>query len=152
MDKFWSRVSKTETCWLWMGAKLPVGYGRFSGAEYSHRKAWELLRGPIPAGLTVDHLCKVKSCCNPDHMEIVSRGENAIRGGGIAASARIRLAKTHCIYGHEYTPENTGTKPNGSRQCLTCRRAMVVKWNRIRDAKHRGRKAVRANEADRQAA
>ncbi len=151
MDAFWSKVRKTDTCWLWLAAKTPTGYGRYADG-YAHRFAYELLVDLIPHKMTVDHLCRVKACCNPAHMEIVTRGENAIRGGGIDASAAKRKALTHCSKGHRYTPENTGTKPNGSRKCLACRAAIVAKWNAIRDAKLRGRKAIGVDEANGSAA
>ena len=81
---FTDRVKATpDGCLSFTGAKQSKGYGcvSISGVVYlAHRLAWELARGPIPAGLTVDHLCRNKVCLNPDHMEIVSREENSRRG------------------------------------------------------------------------
>jgi hypothetical protein len=68
-----------ELCWRWLGAAYPSGYTRFSPG-YAHRAAYELFVGTIPAGLTIDHLCANKSCVNPTHLEVVSRGENTRRG------------------------------------------------------------------------
>lgn len=80
--RFWSWVRKTDGCWLWMGV-LRRGYGRFKlrGRYYSaHRFAYELLVGPIPDGLTIDHVvCANRACVNPAHFELVTLGENTAR-------------------------------------------------------------------------
>lgn len=75
-------------------------------------------RGPIPSGMVVDHLCRVRSCVNPDHMEVVSRGENVLRGVGISARNK---SKDRCPKGHPYN----GVKKNGNRFCNTCVQAMA---------------------------
>jgi hypothetical protein len=85
-----------------------------------HRLTYEALIGPVPAGLHVDHLCRVRECCNPAHLEAVTPRENTLRGLTITA---INAAKTHCDSGHEFTPENTAYRANGTRKCITCRRA-----------------------------
>ena len=117
MERFWSKVKKTESCWEWKGAKSSTGYGNFS-VKYkqhgAHRFAWELLRGPVPEGMTLDHICKNRGCVNPEHMEVVSRGENSRRG--IAQRARV----LKCRAGHWYTPENTYVTPSGDRRCREC--------------------------------
>src|SRR5690606_7991791 len=85
--------------------------------------AYELLVGPISAGLYLDHLCRTPRCVNPHHLEPVTARENSLRGETVLAR---NLAKTHCPSGHEYTQENTyragpaKKTPNGSRQCRTC--------------------------------
>lgn len=112
-----------------MAAKTPPGYGRYLDKLYSHRFAYEQLVGPIPTGMTIDHLCKVTSCCNPEHLEVVTKGENSRRAGGCAKATRLQLAKTHCAKGHEYTPENTGVNSKGTRQCKICRKAIQSKFN-----------------------
>jgi len=84
-----------------------------------HRLTYEALVGPIPEGRQLDHLCRVRSCCNPAHLDPVSPRVNTLRGFGVT-SANAR--KTHCIHGHEYTPENTAMRPDGSRKCIECRR------------------------------
>lgn len=113
-------------CWLWLGHVDRGGYGQFRVGSQTdgtrrharaHRVAYELLRGPIPAGQTLDHLCRVRSCVNPDHLEAVSKRENILRGESFAA---INASKTHCANGHEYTPENTRLW-RGERYCRTCR-------------------------------
>lgn len=102
-------------CHQWLGAVQSSGYGSVSdgngGSALAHRVAWETANGPIPNGLTVDHLCRNKLCVNVDHMELVTRGENA---------ARAHRAKTHCPRGHEYTAENTLTNTRGGRYCREC--------------------------------
>lgn len=100
-------------CWIWTGYRDQLDYGWLSGVP-AYRRVYELVVGPIGAGLTLDHLCRVHACVRPDHMEEVTRAENARREG---------LAKTHCIRGHPYTPENTYRSPSrGERRCRTCAR------------------------------
>ncbi len=110
-------------CWLWLGSVTPKGYALASLRNRSfqvHRRAFEELRGPIGDGsLVIDHLCRVRSCVNPLHMEPVSNRENILRG---VASAAVNARKTHCKHGHEFTEENTRTRPDG-RECITCKRA-----------------------------
>ncbi len=84
---FWDRVQirATDECWPWTGNVTQNGYGRrsFDGVQwYAHRMAYTLVKGPIPAGLTVDHLCRHKLCCNPAHLEAVSAEENVRRAAG----------------------------------------------------------------------
>lgn len=128
-QRFFAKVNKTEACWIWTGATQADGYGRFFVAAgevtNAHRYAFELLVGPIPDGLVLDHLCRVKSCVNPDHLQAVTVAENNRRGVGFAGQHR----KTHCIRGHEFTPENTYRHPKrGTRTCRECMR--IWKANR----------------------
>ena len=115
-------------CWNFTGAIDPQGYGKtafWDGTQwknmFSHRLAYQLFRGPIPVGLTLDHLCRNTRCCNPDHLEPVTNAENIRR-----AAALI----THCPRSHEYTPENTGRTRLGARYCRECNRlnANKVYW------------------------
>lgn len=83
-DRFWSKVAPAEAdeCWLWNGYRKPDGYGSFvldSRPQQAHRVAWTLLRGDIPDGLHIDHLCLTPACVNPWHMELVTNAENARR-------------------------------------------------------------------------
>lgn len=124
IERFWRYVHKTETCWLWTGAVGSHGYGNFAvdGRRASpktvraHKFAYEAVLGPVPAGLELDHLCRVRNCVNPDHMEPVTRRENLVRGIGFPA---VNAKKAHCPQGHEYTY----SAAQGGRICLTCRRA-----------------------------
>lgn len=81
--RFWEMVRKTDTCWLWGGRLAPHGYGSILVGKRHvrvHRFAYELLVGPIPAGLHIDHLCRVRHCVNPAHLEAVTNTENLRRG------------------------------------------------------------------------
>ena len=118
--RFWQKVDKTDTCWLWTAAKAQ-GYGRFycgGRLHAAHRWSYELLIGPIPEGLHLDHLCRNPASVNPAHLEPVTQRENIIRG---TAPAAEHAAATHCPQGHPYDEANTYLAPNGWRQCRTCR-------------------------------
>lgn len=81
-DRFWSKVNKTDSCWVWTGAVNQDGYGnlRYKGAtRRAHRVAWELTNGQIPDKFVLDHLCRNTSCVNPLHLEVVSFAENIRR-------------------------------------------------------------------------
>ena len=81
--RFWSKVEKTETCWIWRGARDDKGYGSLGingKILRAHRVSYEWLIGPIPEGLVLDHLCRVPPCVNPAHLEPVTQGENSRRG------------------------------------------------------------------------
>ena len=107
-------------CWLWEGALSGGGYGRIfhdGKARQAHRVAYEMFSGPIPEGLELDHLCRVRSCCNPAHLEPVTRAENMLR-----SPIACGKAKTHCPHGHAYTAENTLIDNRGARVCRECDR------------------------------
>lgn len=128
--RFWNKVDKTETCWLWTAYKLKAGYGRIriDGKNISaHRWAYESMIAPIPEGLTIDHLCRNTSCVNPEHMEVVTLQENLNRAKpwlkAIKESVATRLNKSLCPKGHKYDAENTYVRPDRqSRDCKECRR------------------------------
>jgi hypothetical protein len=104
-----------DGCWAWTGPTDRGGYGMTTLGKQkvmAHRVVYELLVGPIPEGLHLDHLCRRRECLNPAHLEPVTQAENNRRAGA---------AKTHCIHGHEYTPENTYRRPRGVRECRACR-------------------------------
>lgn len=85
-ERFWPKVSKTDSCWLWQASLDGKGYGQINGGRTptrmmrAHRVAYELVIGPIPDGLDLDHLCRTPRCVNPDHLEPVTRRENTARG------------------------------------------------------------------------
>lgn len=127
-ERFLSRIVKLpDGCWMWQGTKNPNGYGSFYvGNEYpgrnqdlAHRAAYRMFKGPIPKGLSIDHLCRRPLCVNPDHLEAVSLRENILRGAGVAA---VNAAKTHCIHGHPLSGANLRIV-QGKRQCVTCLRS-----------------------------
>lgn len=126
-ELFWSKVDATGDCWEWMGSRH-LGYGQWHTPRpahlvvLAHRHVYELLVGPIPDGLQVDHLCRNRACVNPDHIELVTHRVNTLRGTSPAA---LNARKTRCIRGHGFTPENTEYRRSGERRCRTCRRAAV---------------------------
>lgn len=146
LDYLADRYEISETgCWLWTGGVSAKNYGQISssriksaGTRIAHRFAYELLVGPIPEGLTLDHLCRVRICVNPDHLEPVSSRENTLRG---LAPAAENLRKAACIHGHEFTPENTRVSALGHRCCLTCERLRLVE---AREDRRSGRRSPRS--------
>lgn len=135
-ERLWRHIEKRDGHWLWTGASGPYGYGRIQmnhgGQRRStpaHRVMYELIVEPIPDGFELDHLCFVPACVNPAHLEPVTREENNRR-------RRPQELKTHCVHGHEYTPENTFWMKNGFRWCLTCKRTSA------REAARRARRKV----------
>lgn len=122
MERFIEKVNKTETCWLWTSGFSLNGYGQFTidyQTQLAHRIAYELFIGPIPNGLQIDHLCRVRYCVNPQHLEAVTCRENLMRGETHAA----RLARqTHCKNGHAFEGQNVAHDKDGWRRCRTCAR------------------------------
>lgn len=146
-DRFMAKVSPEPMsgCWLWLGVIDASGYGRFGIGSHAdgsnrmaqaHRVAYELFRGAIPDGMELDHLCRLECCVNPAHLEPVTHRVNCLRGTGQGA---INATKTHCLRGHEFTPENTIIN-QGKRYCREC--------NRLRTGRERlRRQAERSNRA-----
>lgn len=115
-------VIQENGCWDWVGATNGRGYGSFwanGRRERAHRAIYERHRGPIPEGLTLDHLCRNTRCVNPDHLEAVQHRVNVLRGEGIAA---INAVKTHCPNGHPLTQGNlvTSKLAHRRRNCRQC--------------------------------
>lgn len=115
-----------NNCWEWNGGRTSFGYGKISLKQKSfnksmtaHRVYWELINGPIPKGLVINHKCSNPPCINPDHLETMTGKENTLIGKGITA---INAKKTHCINGHKFITENTGINTDGSRYCRNCSR------------------------------
>lgn len=115
-ERFWPKVDKggPDGCWLWTASFNPYGYGQFytgSRLGKAHRFAYELVVGPIPDGLELDHLCRNRGCVNPAHLEPVTHVEN-----------QRRMRKSHCFRGHAYDEANTLKLRDGKRQCRSCNR------------------------------
>jgi hypothetical protein len=129
-ERFWPKVHKTETCWLWTAAHIPLGYGMFWNGHRlmcAHQFAYELLVGPVPDGSELDHLCRTPACVRPDHLEPVTHRVNMQRGNTGQPSGTQQRAKTHCPQGHPYDATNTYITPSsGARNCRICRAA----WDR----------------------
>ena len=137
LDSLRLRTTVSDSgCWLWSRYVRGDGYAvitvRLDGktqAMYVHRLAYEAAHGAIPEGSQLDHLCRVRHCINPDHLEAVAPVENYRRGMGPTAN---NARKTHCKHGHEFTPANTHNRPSGGRTCRECAR---VKLRRRRAAR-----------------
>lgn len=123
VGRFWKRVEKTDTCWIWTAGKTKQGYGAFSptkgNKQLVHRWAYETFIGPIPDGLVIDHLCRNRACVRPEHLEPVTNEENLRRGLGYALQNGMRTA---CVNGHPATPENRRLDRHGKTTCRECRR------------------------------
>lgn len=133
LRRFFSKIDVDERsdCWLWTGGVVSSGYGLFSlsgltasGGAGAHRVAYLLAVGPIEDGLEVHHKCGVKLCCNPAHLETLSRSSHIDKTPGcVGYINRERAADTHCVHGHEYTPDNIGyrnTADSTGRYCKLC--------------------------------
>jgi hypothetical protein len=141
-DRFWAQVypEPNTGCWLWGGAVDSDGYGVATIARTRrrcHQWTWDAIMGPPPDGLVRDHyVCQNPPCCNPEHLEIVTQGENARRGRSYWRGL------TACRRGHPFTPENTRRRKDGGRDCIEC--------DRIRGAKYRQSSKAKAAAAARQ--
>lgn len=131
----------TTGCLNFTGSTDRQGYGKlnggkdFPGETLAHRIAYRLRFGVVPHGLEIDHLCRNRACCNPDHMEAVTHAVNVSRT--VHGANHRNSRKTHCHAGHEYSEENTlwETYPNRrQRKCRTCRKAREKKRSEARRA------------------
>jgi hypothetical protein len=129
-ERIWARCEWRGRCLVYTGPTRPDGYLQ-KGGRYIHRIAYEVAYGPIPEGLTIDHLCRNRRCVNAEHLEAVTGKENTLRGEAISA---INIRKTHCVHGHEFTEENTYRAPSmpNERVCRICRAAYKKRTRRKR--------------------
>ena len=130
-DKFLRYVDMEPNsgCWIWNGT-LSWGYGYYAvnrRTTRAHRVSYKLFRGPIPSGLVLDHLCRVRCCVNPFHLEIVTQKENSLRGFGIGA---LNSRKDYCLHGHSFSGDNLYIDSNGFRCCRECGRLRMKSWRR----------------------
>jgi len=141
-SEFWSKVDFTENCWVWLGARNRRGYGTHNARSWAHRTSWEWTNGrSVPKGFVVCHACDNPTCVNPDHLWLGTQGDNvrdAVQKGRLkpalvqplaqAEASAWRRQKTHCVQGHEYTPENTMPQRSGTdRKCRTCANAVCLR-------------------------
>lgn len=134
-ERFWAKVSPEPTsgCWLWTGALKGLGYGnmRFERVYHStHKFAYERLVGEVPPGRDLDHRCRTRVCCNPEHLEPVSRRTNLRRsplvGRAVHGGHRKDTARTRCPRGHLYAGDNVATSKTARgtdfQRCRACER------------------------------
>ena len=138
--RFWPKVDKhgpisehapeLGPCWIWTAWVSPrngygtFGFGRRNNSGYAHRWSYEQANGPVPEGLELDHLCRVRHCVNPAHLEAVTHAENVRRAAAFV---------TCCPQGHPYNDTNTYIGPNGKRRCRVCAREHDRRRGRPRD-------------------
>lgn len=143
-ERQWTPEPNTG-CWLWTGPVDRKGYGYlWSGGRRgrhlkAHRVAYELFQKPIPVGLTIDHLCRVRCCVNPEHLEAVSMRVNTLRGmSPVAIVARRNV----CANGHPYDDAHLHITRSGTRKCRACNRLRVHAAYWRNPELHRARKRV----------
>lgn len=131
IKRFWAKVEKAGPvpegapelgpCWIWTGSKNRQGYGHFGVNAHlifaAHRFAYELTIGPVARHLDLDHLCKLRICVNPSHMEPVTHIENVRRGSSPSA---VNARAETCKFGHPFTTYVTTDRPGGRRRCKVC--------------------------------
>lgn len=130
-ERFWMKVDKNGPipeynpslgeCWIWTGGPDGKGYGQFGvegKGKRAHRLSYELLIGPVPDGLELDHLCRVRLCVRPSHLEPVTHQVNGLRGESPSAD---NARKNDCPEGHPYEGKNLIELSTGGRRCRTCR-------------------------------
>lgn len=127
--RFWDKVNKTDNCWLWTG-KIDDGYGRFSYNKklyLVHRLIVAIMKEPVFPDMVIDHICKVRNCCNPDHLRQVTKSENS-------SNRKSNLEPDLCINGHPLFDDGSQThissrrtRHNGEELSITCKLCNSVK-------------------------
>lgn len=138
--RIWEKISPEPNsgCWLWTGSGTLQGYGStfFEGKkELAHRAVYEYYSGRIPAGMVLDHLCRVPCCVNPAHLEPVTHGENLRRG--------LNGPKTYCKRGHLFDEQNTDIRKNGTKACKRCMSDLQVRRSQIPELREHRRLYMR---------
>ena len=138
-QRFWDKVNIAGHCWRWRsGAARSDGYGQFWDGRTmrpAHRFAYEAIVGPVPEGMVLDHLCRVRDCVNPDHLEVVTQGENQRRGArGLALPGKCRSGR------HDVTDPSSVVVLSGDTLCRECR----IESRRRAQARYRANRRVRA--------
>lgn len=126
LDRMADKFLVGDGCWEWTAVRNAPGYGVIhrldKGSRLAHRILYEMLIGPIPDGLELDHLCRNRGCVRPDHLEPVTRLQNVRRGDGPRLLKERNASKTHCPQGHPYAEQERYRRPNGERRCGACGR------------------------------
>lgn len=125
--------SMPTPCWLWTGSDSGNGYGRVSiggKTRAVHIVVYEHHKGPVPEGMVLDHECRNRECCNPDHLTPRTVLDNTLRG--IGPTAR-NAAKTHCKRGHALKGDNLMLRERGGRihrECRACKKIRSIPWRK----------------------
>lgn len=126
-------------CHVFRRKKNKCGYGVVVANGRStlvHRYVWEQVHGAIADGMEIDHRCRVRDCCNTNHLREVTHQVNTTENV-IGSRWKLNQAATHCIRGHEFTEENTYRDKDGHRGCRECRRTYLRLWARKNREKKR---------------
>lgn len=121
-DRLLAKVGSTEYCWEWVAAKQPTGYGQMWNGkrpEQAHRISYRVHKGDIPTSCEIDHVCRNRSCVNPDHLRAVPHRENMRVSDTVMGR---NAAKLYCKRGHPLLGENLYVTRKGHRQCRECLR------------------------------
>jgi len=125
-NRFWNKVDKMGCCWYWVAVLSGNGYGQFwlnGKMKLAHILSYEDKFGKTPDGLELNHICRNRKCCNPDHLEAITHSENIQKG------ISVNRNKTHCPQGHEYNEENTYIRSNRNhRECRICKRIQCSQY------------------------
>lgn len=144
--RFWSKVQLDDNgCWTWTASLFPSGYGSYGSdlrGTRAHRVAYIALVGPVLDGLVLDHLCRVRHCVNPAHLEAVTIAENSARGD-VPWVRRMRSG--YCDRGHERTPENLNSRGE-CRLCVNRRQREYHHRKAAADPNYRAAEAARVRE------